>query len=243
MHRLHIQPGLSSRVVRALQDRIQVALGMAASSAAGHRTPSRSRGRDGVDTVEEPANPAPPELDATPGIGGSLPGADTVHIPMDSNPGPLEGAPGVPTGRGGDGAVPTSVAVTTGDADILQILTASSQLADSLGACSNRMMSLGNDLSASIDIYSAGQKELKIALDGIAEQISKQASAITALSGGLAHKQSEVTKLLKAFDRFSSLGKWALSGNNPVVLKVAVSNFGACPILYVFSWKNCAFSR
>ena len=67
-----------------------------------------------------------------------------------------------------------------------------------------------------MDVYSAGQRDLKIALEGIAEQISKQASAITVLSGGLAHEQSEVTKLLKAFDRFSTLGKWALSGNNPV---------------------------
>ena len=131
MHRLHIQQGLSSRVVRALQDRIQVALGMAASSAEGHRTRSRSRGRGEVDPAAEPANPALPEVEGTPGLGGAVPVPETVHIPMESNPGSLEGAPTVPGVLGKEGTAPGAPASgdAAGDADILQILGPSSQLA------------------------------------------------------------------------------------------------------------------
>ena len=39
---------------------------------------------------------------------------------------------------------------------------------------------------------------------------------LTAVTGAVSHQSAEIVKLLKAFDKFSHAGKWALSGNETV---------------------------
>ena len=50
----------------------------------------------------------------------------------------------------------------------------------------------------------------------LSEQIKSTAHCITTMTSGVSFQSGEITKLLKAFDRWAATGRWALAGSQTV---------------------------
>ena len=201
--RLYLQQGLSARVVQALHRRLERAVSMATEGG------SHSAAAEGE-----------PHVNGVPGEGESRGNdaggdrADRSRSPTRAafdSPGTALGASGIPDA--GERDVEVIEDTTAGDLEI-SVKKSSKALAQSILACSRQIAAMGADLNQAMEGYNEGRLELVKSLGSIKEQLALHAHAATAMSSTVTHQSNEVKKLLAAFDKFSSIAKWSLRGNN-----------------------------
>ena len=212
MLRLYVQQGLSNRVLRALQERLERAM----SGNPGEET--RDRTRSPVRAVHGDGTGPDGTIPSEGGDTGTLPhgGADTGTLPhggSDATAAPNDvAAPAAPGIEPPNASLPEMVPV----GDYLQIMHVSNQLAQNIATCGNQIQSVGGDLEAAVEIFHRGSETIKKGLTAVADQIAKQTSAVTTMSGGLMYETTEISKLLKAFDRFSNATQWFMKAKQPL---------------------------
>ena len=96
------------------------------------------------------------------------------------------------------------------------VLVVSNALARNIRDCAFKIASLTEDLGLAVENVSDARKELSKGFSELREQFKAQIYGTTAVTGAVSHQSAEIVKLLKAFDKFSHAGKWALSGNETV---------------------------
>ena len=96
------------------------------------------------------------------------------------------------------------------------VLMVSNALAKNIGDCASKLTTLTEDLGLAVDNVSDARKELSKGFGELREQLKAQSYGTTAVTGAVSHQSAEIVKLLKAFDKFSHAGKWALSGNETI---------------------------
>ena len=203
--RLYCQPGLSSRVVQALRTRLERTLKMAEEG----RARSRSRGREAAEseTPDMPeGGPGVPEEaqgmpEGTPGDMAAVPGMpEGTPGDMAAMPGMSEGTPGVMTAT-----LPLAP-------DGMELLN----LAERISECATKIGNVTENLAIALDDFNQGRMELRKGFQELSEQIKSTAHCITTMTSGVSFQSGEITKLLKAFDRWAATGRWALAGSQTV---------------------------
>ena len=187
--RLYHQPGLSNRVVSALRNRLErVLLGMSADGDAR----VHGNGAHGEEGDEHRGRSRSRGRAAT-----------EAH-----------GSPGL-NADGGPGAEIPSVEALLGEAE-KSALMESNALAKSISDCASKLTTLTEDLGLAVENVSDARKELSKGFGELREQLKAQTYGTTAVTGAVSHQSAEIVKLLKAFDKFSHAGKWALSGSETI---------------------------
>ena len=187
--RLYHQPGLSNRVVSALRNRLErVLLGMSADGDAR----AHGNGAHGEEGDERRGRSRSRGRAAT-----------EAH-----------GSPGLNT-DGGPGVEMPSMEALPEEAE-KSVLMVSNALAKNIRDCAFKIASLTEDLGLAVENVSDARKELSKGFSELREQFKAQIYGTTAVTGAVSHQSAEIVKLLKAFDKFSHAGKWALSGNETV---------------------------
>ena len=200
MLRLYVQQGLSNRVLRALRERLERAM----SGNPGEETRDRSR---------SPARSVHGDGTGPDGTVPSGDGGDTGAMPHGGSD-----VPATPNAVAPPGIDPpnTSLPEAVPVGDYLQIMHVSNQLAQNIASCGNAIQSVGADLEAAVEVFHRGSETIKSGLTAVADQIAKQSSAVTTMSGGLMYETTEISKLLKAFDRFSNTTQWFMKAKQPL---------------------------
>ena len=205
--RLYLQRGLSERVIQALQLRLIRVLNMANGSesyAPGMveegRTRSRSRGREAVE-AEVPGMPenAPGVSEETHDMPEGVPGVseetpDRQERATDAMTSVPEAPKGVPT--------PPPAASQ------MEIV----QLTQKVVECATKIGSVAEDITIVLDHFNDGRDELKRGFQELSTQLKEVGHCITTMSAGVTFQSGEITKLMKAFDRWSNTARWALGG-------------------------------
>ena len=187
--RLYHQPGLSNRVVSALRNRLErVLLGMSADGDAR----VHGNGAHGEEGDEHRGRSRSRGRAAT-----------EAH-----------GSPGL-NADGGPGAEIPPLEALLGEAE-KSALMVSNALAKSIGDCASKLTTLTEDLGLAVENVSDARKELSKGFGELREQLKAQSYGTTAVTGAVSHQSAEIVKLLKAFDKFSHAGKWALSGSETI---------------------------
>ena len=187
--RLYHQPGLSNRVVSALRNRLErVLLGMSADGdARAHGNGAHGEEGDEHRGRSRSRGRTATEAHESPGLNEDVgPGAE---IP------PVEALP---------------------EEAEKSVLMVSNALAKNIGDCASKLTTLTEDLGLAVDNVSDARKELSKGFSELREQLKAQSYGTTAVTGAVSHQSAEIVKLLKAFDKFSHAGKWALSGNETI---------------------------
>ena len=187
--RLYHQPGLSNRVVSALRNRLErVLLGMSADGdARAHGNGAHGEEGDEHRGRSRSRGRTATEAHGSPGLNEDVgPGAE---IP------PVEALP---------------------EEAEKSVLMVSNALAKNIGDCASKLTTLTEDLGLAVDNVSDARKELSKGFSELREQLKAQSYGTTAVTGAVSHQSAEIVKLLKAFDKFSHAGKWALSGNETI---------------------------
>ena len=96
------------------------------------------------------------------------------------------------------------------------VLMVSNALAKNIGDCASKLTTLTEDLGLAVDNVSDARKELSKGFSELREQLKAQSYGTTAVTGAVSHQSAEIVKVLKAFDKFSHVGKWAMSGNESI---------------------------
>ena len=187
--RLYHQPGLSNRVVSALRNRLErVLLGMSADGdARAHGNGAHREEGDEHRGRSRSRGRAATEAHGRPGLDEDVPpGAETPALE----------------------ALPEEAEKSA--------LMESNALAKSISDCASKLTSLTEDLGLAVENVSDARKELSKGFSELREQLKAQIYGTTAVTGAVTHQSAEIVKLLKAFDKFSHAGKWALSGNETI---------------------------
>ena len=106
------------------------------------------------------------------------------------------------------------------------VLAVTKTLAKSIGDCSRKIATLTEDLGLAVDNVSDARKELSKGFSELREQLKAQSYGTTAVTGAVSYQSAEIVKLLKAFDKFSHVGKWAMSGNETIENNVSPIGHG-----------------
>ena len=89
-------------------------------------------------------------------------------------------------------------------------------LPQNIASCGSAIQGVTADLEAAVEVFHRGSETIKSGLTAVADQIGKQTSAVTTMSGGLMYETTEISKLLKAFDRFSNTTQWFMKAKQPL---------------------------
>ena len=187
--RLYHQPGLSNRVVSALRNRLErVLLGMSADGdARAHGNGAHGEEGDEHRGRSRSRGRAATEAHGRPGLDEDVPPG--VEIPAVE-------------------ALPEEAEKS--------VLMVSNALAKNIRDCAFKIASLTEDLGLAVENVSDARKELSKGFSELREQLKAQTYGTAAVTGAVSHQSAEIVKLLKAFDKFSHAGKWALSGNETI---------------------------
>ena len=187
--RLYHQPGLSNRVVSALCNRLErVLLGMSADGDAR----AHGNGAHGEEGDEHRGRSWSRGRTVTEAHG--RPGLDE-DVPPGAEIPPLEALP---------------------EEAERSVLMVNNALAKNIRDCASKIASLTEDLGLAVENVSDARKELSKGFSELREQLRAQTYGTAAVTGAVSHQSAEIVKLLKAFDKFSHAGKWALSGNETI---------------------------
>ena len=115
--------------------------------------------------------------------------------------------PSVPEGVPGDSTAPPPPAASG-----MEIV----QLTQKIEECATRIGNVVQDLAIALDHFNNGRDELKKGFQELSKQIKDTAHCITTMTSGVTYQSGEITKLLKAFDRWANTGRWALAGSHSV---------------------------
>ena len=200
MPRLYLQRGLSTRVVRAVSQRLEQILAMASDGAADVRTRSRSPARaaetsDLNDPTVNVGVPAQPEGTAPGGNGdmpGDMPGLDTM----------VAAPPGV------DLVAPDPSEPEMWKQQLEKVLS--------------KLQGVSFELSAAVDAYGDHHDKLRTEISALGEKLESQSMALTTVGASMASEVVEINKLLRAFDKFAGLFKWTFGGKNSVETNMSI---------------------
>ena len=200
MPRLYLQRGLSDRVIRAVSQRLERVLTMA-TGAGDHMDGADARTRS-----RSPVRAPRAEADGPDGTVNVnvLPG-ESLPLPEGTVPMPEE-TPLVP---GGEVEAPSLDVIPTNPAE-------PDALRDQLTKCLQKLQSVSFELAAAVDSYGDHHDKLREEVAKLGLKLEKQSQALTTVGASMASEVLEVNKLLKAFDRFAGLFKWAFGGKNSV---------------------------
>ena len=187
--RLYHQPGLSNRVVSALRNRLErVLLGMSADGdARAHGNGAHGEEGDEHRGRSRSRGRTATEAHESPGLNEDV-GLGAEIPPVEALPEEAEKS----------------------------VLMVSNALAKNIGDCASKLTTLTEDLGLAVENVSDARKELSKGFSELREQLKAQSYGTTAVTGAVSHQSAEIVKLLKAFDKFSHAGKWALSGNETI---------------------------
>ena len=187
--RLYHQPGLSNRVVSALRNRLErVLLGMSADGDARvHGNGAHGDEGDEHRGRSRSRGRAATEAHGSPGLNAD--GGPGAEIP------PMEALP---------------------EEAEKSVLMVSNALAKNIRDCASKIASLTEDLGLAVENVGDARKELSKGFSELREQLRAQTYGTAAVTGAVSHQSAEIVKLLKAFDKFSHAGKWALSGSETI---------------------------
>ena len=200
MPRLYLPRGLSTRVVRAVSQRLEQVLAMASDGVADARTRSRSpvraaETRDLGDATMNTGVHGQPE--------GTLP-EGTVDLP------------------GGMPVLDTMVAAPPG-VDVVGPNPSEPEMwKQTLEKVLSKLQGVSFELSASVDAFGDQQDKLRSELSALGAKLDAQSAALTTVGASMASEVVEINKLLRAFDKFASLFKWTFSGKNTVEGNMAI---------------------
>ena len=178
--RLYIRPGLSARVIAALQNRLRQAMsdGNGAHAAASPvresdreerpRSRSRARGEEGTEQ----------------------------HVPEEEHREEGEDAPEI--------------------SELAKKGASRLELMNQVVACTKALSSASEDLSIVLNELKWTRKEMTDGYKVLAEQIDSTCKAIVTMGASVTHQSSEITRMLRAFDKHAGVVKWALKTNAPL---------------------------
>ena len=200
MPRLYLQRGLSTRVVRAVSQRLEQILAMASDGVADARTRSRSPARaaetrDLNDPTMNVGVPSQPEGTLPEGT-GDMPGGMPVLDTMVAAP------PGVDL-VGPDPSEPE-------------------MWKQQLEKVLSKLQGVSFELSASVDAYGDHHDKLRSEISALGAKLDAQSTALTTVGASMASEVVEINKLLRAFDKFASLFKWTFGGKNSVETNMSI---------------------
>ena len=152
----------------------------------------RARSRSPVREAAESETPGVPE------VAQGMP---------EGTPGDMAAVPGMPEGAPSDMTAAPSLAPAG-----MEILT----LAQKLSECTMKIGKVIEDLGLAFDELNNGRLELKKGFQELSTQIKGTNHCITAMTAGVAFQAGEVTKLLKAFDRWANTSRWAMAGSQTI---------------------------
>ena len=89
-------------------------------------------------------------------------------------------------------------------------------LAKRISECATKIGNVIENLAIALDDFNQGRMELHKGFQELSEQIKSTAHCITTMTSGVSFQSGEITKLLKAFDRWAATGRWALAGSQTV---------------------------
>ena len=203
MPRLYLQRGLSTRVVRAVSQRLEQILAMASDGVA--RTRSRS----------------PARVDEARGLGD---GSMNTGVPGgDADATVNTGTPGQPESTLPEGTVlDTMVAAPPGEEAVGPNPSEPEIWKQALEKVLMKLQGTSFELSASIDAFVDQQDKLRSELSALTTKLDAQSAALTTVGASMASEVVEINKLLRAFDKFASLFKWTFSGKNTVEGNMAI---------------------
>ena len=118
-----------------------------------------------------------------------------------------EETPGMPEGVPGDMAAAPPPAPSG-----MEILA----LTQKISECATRIGNVTEDLAITLDHFNHERTELQKGFQELSTQIKSTAHCITTMTSGVSFQAGEITKLLKAFDRWATTGRWALAGSQSV---------------------------
>ena len=201
MPRLYLQKGLSNRVIRAVSQRLERVLSMA--------TGAGDRMEGAVDDARTRSR-SPHGAPGAPGAEASGPdGTVNVNVLPEANLPLPEGTLLVPE-SGTDAPPNVEMPVPENPAEPIVVLKA--ELAQVL----QKLQSVSFELAAAVDSYGDHHDKLREEVAKLGLKLEKQSQALTTVGAAMASEVLEVNKLLKAFDRFAGLFKWAFGGKNSV---------------------------
>ena len=136
-------------------------------------------------------------------------------------PGVPEAAQGMPEGSLGDmAAVPGMPEGAPSDMTAAPSLAPAGMetltLAQKLSECTMKIGKVIEDLGLAFDELNNGRLELKKGFQELSTQIKGTNHCITTMTAGVAFQAGEVTKLLKAFDRWANTSRWAMAGSQTI---------------------------
>ena len=194
--RLYVRPGLSIRVLTALQTRLREAMAsgsdaqnaVASPSREGEhgdraRSRSRARGEEGNEDVTNMNQ----QLGAEP------------HVPEDRRE----------EGKGEGEDAPEVQDATKKGASRLELM-------NEVMACTKALSAASEDLSLVMNELKWTKKEMADGYKLLAEQMDATNKAIVTMGASITHQSSEISRMLRAFDKHAGTVRWALKGNSPL---------------------------
>ena len=181
--RLYIRPGLSIRVVAALQTRLRQAM---ANGNDAHAAASPSRGNDQGDRARSRSRACEEE-----GI--------EPHVPEERRE----------DGKEEEEDVPEVPDATKKGASRLELM-------NEVVACTKALSTASEDLSLVMNELKWTKKEMADGYKLLAEQMEATNKAIVTMGASITHQSSEISRMLRAFDKHAGTVKWALKANSPL---------------------------
>ena len=89
-------------------------------------------------------------------------------------------------------------------------------LAERISECATKIGNVTENLAIALGDFNQGRMELRKGFQELSKQIKSTAHCITTMTSGVSFQSGEITKLLKAFDRWAATGRWVLAGSQTV---------------------------
>ena len=181
--RLYIRPGLSARVVAALQNRLRQAM---SNGNDAHAAASPIRGNDQEERARSRSRAREEEVTET-------------HAPEEPHEDEKE--------EGGD--APEAP-------DATKKVASRQELMKEIVACTKALASATEDVSLVLDELKWTRKEMTDGYKLLAEKMEDTNKAIVTMGASVTHQSSEISRMLRAFDKHAGTVKWALKANAPL---------------------------
>ena len=85
-----------------------------------------------------------------------------------------------------------------------------------------KLQSVSFELSAAVDAYGDQHEKLRTEIAKLGLKLESQSKALTTVGASMASEVVEINKLLRAFDKFAGLFKWAFGGKNTVETNLSI---------------------
>ena len=184
--RLYIRPGLSTRVIAALQNRLRQAMsdGHGSHGNGAHGPASPARGEERGRSRSRPRGEDVPEANAM----------EEPHQEGKENEGEVPGTPD----------------------NVAKKMTTRHDLMVEIVNCTQKLASATEDVSLAIEEMEDSKLKLAEGFQLLAEKMENTCHAVTTMGATVTAQSAEISRMLKAFDKNAAVVKWALKTNVPL---------------------------